>query len=171
MKPSHLTFAPTPALVLALTLAVTTSAPLADASRPDHADKRVGQQTHQNASTPPATHSPSSSPYAGEERRAIKALAPDQVAGLRAGRGMGFGKTAELNRYPGPMHVLELAAELKLTDDQLTSTRAIHTRMKERAQTAGAQLVDAEAQLDELFREGTITEASLKASLEKIGAL
>lgn len=111
------------------------------------------------------------SPYAGEERRAIRALAPDQIEGLRAGRGMGFGRAAELNRYPGPMHVLELASELKLDEKQLEATRAIHARMKERAQAAGARLVEAEAELDGLFREGTVTESALKTALEKIGRL
>ncbi len=111
------------------------------------------------------------SPYAGEERRAIKALAPEQIEGLRAGRGMGFGRTAELNRYPGPMHVLELASELKLDEKQLEATRSIHARMKERAQSAGARLVEAEGDLDRLFREGAITEANLKNALEKIGRL
>lgn len=111
------------------------------------------------------------SPYAGEERRAIKALAPDQIEGLRAGRGMGFGRAAELNRYPGPMHVLELASELNLDEKQLEATRAIHARMKERAQSAGVRLVEAEGELDRLFREGSVTEVTLQNALEKIAGL
>ncbi len=159
-RSSHLRHLPVlagPAALL-LTAAVAIAAPGASDHKP--AD---GAAAHSSV--------PSPSPYAGEERREIKALAPDQVAGLRAGRGMGYGRTAELNRYPGPMHVLELAAALKLTEDQLKSTRGIHARMKERARAAGARLVEAEAEMDRLFREGTITEATLKSSLEKIGAL
>ena len=44
-------------------------------------------------------------PYAGMESRAIKALSPQQIADLREGRGMGLALPAELNGYPGPMHV------------------------------------------------------------------
>ena len=41
-------------------------------------------------------------PYAGLEGRAIKALSEQQIADLRAGRGMGLALAAELNGYPGP---------------------------------------------------------------------
>ena len=51
-------------------------------------------------------------PYAGEQSRAIKALSPKEVYDLTQGRGMGLAKAAELNRYPGPMHALELAGPL-----------------------------------------------------------
>ncbi len=110
-------------------------------------------------------------PYAGQEEREIKALAPAEIEGLLAGKGLGFGKAAELNRYPGPAHVLELASELKLTDAQLQATRQIHARMQARAKALGAQLVDAEAQLERLFRSESITEAGLAAALEPIGEL
>ena len=36
------------------------------------------------------------------------------MADLRAGRGMGLALAAELNGYPGPAHVLELADKLDL---------------------------------------------------------
>src|SRR5690625_7642314 len=49
-----------------------------------------------------------SSPYAGEETREIKALSKSQIAGLLAGKGMGYGKSGELYGYPGPAHVLEI---------------------------------------------------------------
>ena len=49
------------------------------------------------------------SPYAGQQTRAIKALSPEDLAGLLNGEGRGMAKAAELNGYPGPVHVLELA--------------------------------------------------------------
>ena len=58
------------------------------------------------------------SPYAGQQARDIKALSPDEIQGYLTGQGMGLAKAAELNGYPGPLHVLELAAELKLTEEQ-----------------------------------------------------
>ena len=48
-----------------------------------------------------------------------------------AGAGMGYAKAAELNSYPGPMHVLELADRLGLTPDQQTKTKAPKSRRNE----------------------------------------
>jgi len=52
--------------------------------------------------------------YAGQETRKIKALSEDQIQGYLAGSGMGLAMAAELNHYPGPKHVLELAEKLQL---------------------------------------------------------
>jgi len=49
------------------------------------------------------------SPYAGQENRTIKALSQGEIKNFLSGAGMGFAKAAELNHYPGPKHVLELA--------------------------------------------------------------
>ena len=61
---------------------------------------------------------PAPSPYAGEQTREIKALSGSDIANLRNGRGMGLARPAELNRYPGPRHVLD-TAELALTPAQI----------------------------------------------------
>ena len=58
------------------------------------------------------------SPYASLVDREIKALSAEQLANLREGRGMGLSLPAELNGYPGPKHVLELADGLGLTPAQ-----------------------------------------------------
>ena len=50
-----------------------------------------------------ATAHAQSQPYAAFADRSIKALSADDVAGLRAGRGMAMALPAELNRYPGPL--------------------------------------------------------------------
>ena len=55
------------------------------------------------------------SPYAGMQARSIKALSEQQIADLKAGRGMGLALAAELNGYPGPAHVLEVADQLGLS--------------------------------------------------------
>ena len=62
-------------------------------------------------------------PYAGMQTRSIKALSEQQVADLGAGRGMGLALAAELNGYPGPSHVLELADKLNLSTDQRAGVR------------------------------------------------
>ncbi len=73
------------------------------------------------------------SPYAGEEQRPIKSLSATEVASLENGDGMGFAKLAELNQYPGPKHVLELASELGLTHSQVAQTESLFTDMRRSA--------------------------------------
>lgn len=116
-----------------------------------------------NASTP--------SPYAGQESREIKSLSPTERADILAGKGMGLAKTAELNGYPGPLHVLELAKELQLTDDQKARTEALFKAMQSRAQAVGRQLIDAERTLDTQFDARKITRAQLAESLKTIASL
>lgn len=111
------------------------------------------------------------SPYSGQEVRAIKALSESEIADLLAGRGMGYAKAAELNGYPGPKHVLELADELHLSSGQREQTRAVFARMEASAKALGSKLVDAERELDSKFQEGTVTADALAVALSQIGAL
>jgi hypothetical protein len=111
------------------------------------------------------------SPYAGQESRGIKALSAQEASDLLAGKGMGFAKAAELNGYPGPMHVLELAAQLQLTPDQTSKTEALFKKVKARAVDIGRQLVEEERVLDRQFSSKSITPASLQSSLERIATL
>jgi hypothetical protein len=110
-------------------------------------------------------------PYAGLEAREIKAIPPDRIAGLLEGRGLGYALTAELNSYPGPMHVLELASELGLTAEQAGRTRAIMEAMKAEGRALGARLVDAESHLERMFRMGHIDAERLRAQTAAIGAI
>jgi hypothetical protein len=111
------------------------------------------------------------SPYAGQEIRDIKALSPQEVQDYLAGKGMGLAKAAELNRYPGPAHVLELAAPLKLTPEQKTRTQELFNRMQEKAKGLGRLLVEEEQKLDKLFSRKAVTPTTLKNSLERLGKL
>ena len=114
---------------------------------------------------------PATSPYAGQDARAIKALSAEDIEALRTGQGMGFAKAAELNGYPGPAHVLALAEQLQLTPEQLAKTRDIEASMRAKAKTVGAELIDAEAQLDNLFASKRIDDQALNASLQRIAEL
>jgi len=58
------------------------------------------------------------SPYAGMQARPIKALSAEQIADLKAGRGLSLALAAELNGYHGLRHVLELGEQLWLADQQ-----------------------------------------------------
>lgn len=111
------------------------------------------------------------SPYAGQESRRIKSLSPTDVRGLLNGEGMGLAKAAELNGYPGPKHVIELAEPLKLTATQLDATQATFRKMNSRAKQIGAQIVEREQALDALFAGGLVTSDVLGRSVEQIGAL
>jgi Spy/CpxP family protein refolding chaperone len=112
----------------------------------------------------------SAQPYAGLEGRPIKALSEQQIADLRAGRGMGLALAAELNGYPGPMHVLELADALDLSGQQRAKMQELFAAMKAEATPLGEKLIAQEADLDNAFASKTITAASLAASTEAIGA-
>jgi hypothetical protein len=107
-------------------------------------------------------------PYAGMQARAIKALSPEQVSDLGAGRGMGLALAAELNGYPGPAHVLEVADKLELSSDQRSRIETLFDSMKAEAQPLGAKLIKEEADLDSLFASRSITPDSLKASTAAI---
>jgi hypothetical protein len=63
-------------------------------------------------------------PYAGQQTRSIKALSPEDIDELRNGTGMGLAKAAELNGYPGPLHVLALTTELRLTSTRCGRSQA-----------------------------------------------
>src|SRR5262249_21993816 len=109
-------------------------------------------------------------PYAGLEVRSIKALSEQQVADLQAGRGMGLALAAELNGYPGPMHVLEMAGALDLSSQQRAKMQELFTAMKAEAIPLGERLIAQEGELDKAFASKTITAATLAVSTEAIGA-
>jgi Spy/CpxP family protein refolding chaperone len=112
-----------------------------------------------------------SSPYAGLEGRAIKALSEEEIADLLAGRGAGMALPAELNHYPGPKHVLELAANLRLTPDQQAETRRLFGRMQAEAVSLGEAVVTREAELDQLFSSGAAEEGALRLLVADIARL
>src|SRR5437764_12208940 len=96
-------------------------------------------------------------PYAGMQTRPIKALSEQQVADLGAGRGMGLALAAELNGYPGPSHVLELADRLELSADQRIRIKQLFDSMKAEALPLGSKLIEQEADLDRQFASRTVT--------------
>jgi Spy/CpxP family protein refolding chaperone len=111
------------------------------------------------------------SPYAGQQQREIKALSPQEVQQYLEGKGMGFAKAAELNHFPGPLHVLQLADKLQLTRGQKTQTEKIFATMQLKASTLGAVLVDKERELDRLFASGNIEAVKLGLLVVEIGRL
>lgn len=110
-------------------------------------------------------------PYAGLQDREIKALSPDEVKQYLSGAGMGYAKSAELNRHPGPMHVLELAGQLDLTPEQQARTKALMDAHKEEARAIGSKRVESERAIEILFRSGKVGEEALAKSVREAAAL
>jgi Spy/CpxP family protein refolding chaperone len=111
------------------------------------------------------------SPYAGQQSREIKALSDSEIDDLANARGMGLAKAGELNGYPGPIHVLDLGAELGLTPDQRAALAAIKDRMSAAAKPLGSEIIARERTLDQQFAAGRITKPELAALTTEIGAL
>jgi Spy/CpxP family protein refolding chaperone len=111
------------------------------------------------------------SPYAGQEQRSIKALSADEVRDLIEGRGLGLAKAAELNSYPGPLHVLEIADQLALSDAQITATKSLHSSMRDKARHVGALIIEAERNLDRAFAAGSIDGMELRTRVNAIATL
>ena len=111
------------------------------------------------------------SPYVGQETRDIKALSEQEINDYLAGNGMGLAKAAELNHYPGPRHVLDLASDLKLTNEQIKQSTAVFEDMQSRAQTLGEKIIEKEAELDLAFANNKIDQNSLDSLLKELGLL
>jgi Spy/CpxP family protein refolding chaperone len=105
--------------------------------------------------------------YAGQQSREVSSFSDEEAELHRQGRGLGYARPAELNGYPGPMHVLELAGELGLTDSQRREVKAVFDRMLARAQTAGAAYIEAEKRLDRVFRSGTADAATVARAVQE----
>ena len=110
-------------------------------------------------------------PYAGQQGRAIKALSADDVAGLLAGKGMGFAKAAELNHYPGPRHLLDLAGDLGLAPQKVARIEAVFKAMNREAARLGKEIVGKEGELDALFASARAEAAKVEELTAAIGVL
>lgn len=122
------------------------------------------------AGTAAAAQSPDR-PYAGEDSREIAALSPEQAAGLRAGAGLGYARSAELNGWPGPLHVLELSDALGLSAEVRAAVEAVRAEMLAEVKPLGAALIAAEAGLDALFSDGTPSGAAVSAAVERASGI
>ena len=124
----------------------------------------------QHRHAPPHGGSGGAQPYAGMQAREIKALSPEEIADLRAGRGMGLALPAELNRYPGPMHVLELADPLRLSPEQRGHMRELIDTMRGEVRPLGEEVIAAEGALDRLFATAQATPAAVTEASGAAGA-
>jgi len=111
------------------------------------------------------------SQYSGQESREIKALTTQEVEGYLNGMGMGLAKVAELNQYPGPKHVLELADQLELSEQQREETEALYNQMKEKAVDKGETYIAKERELNQLFESDEVSSLMVDSLLVEIGKI
>lgn len=105
--------------------------------------------------------------YSGQESRGIKALSRDDIEGLLAGSGTpfnGMAKSAELNGYPGPRHVLDAhsAGEFDLSNEQREQIEALYEEMRSEAIKLGTQIIAIEKDIDNRFAGKTMTNEILQ---------
>ena len=101
----------------------------------------------------------------------LKALSTQEVQQYLSGAGMGYAKPAELNHFPGPMHVLELAERLSLSAEQRAATKKLMDEHKAEARAVGAKLVEAERLIEELFRSGDVQREKLAQAVADAATL
>lgn len=131
---------------------------------PGHAEGAGGHQGHQQHQGDDAQ------PYAGQQTRRIKSLSDADIAELRAGKGWGFALPAELNGWPGPAHLLELAPQIGLSETQIGQVRQIHREMATEAQQAAEVFIAAEERLDQAFASGNPDADELRRLVSEAGA-
>ncbi|WP_299735838.1 hypothetical protein [uncultured Roseobacter sp.] len=120
-------------------------------------------QTHDGSHRSPPTA------YAGEETRLIKSLSEQDLEEIARGGGWGLARAAELNGVPGPTHLLELADQIGLSEQQRDDIEAIREQMQADAITAGERFVAAEQALDAAFQQGAPDAEALEQLVAKTG--
>ncbi len=109
--------------------------------------------------------------YAGQEKRALKALSAQEISDYTNGRGMGTSKAAELNHYPGPKHVLDEASKLGLSAEQLATTTTIFQGMQRDATHIGKEIVQKEEELEALYARKQATADNTGRVVNALAAL
>jgi len=103
------------------------------------------------------------------EQRDIKALSERQMGDLWTVRGMGLALAAELNGYPGPLHVLGLCDKPGLSVEQKGKVQQLFEAMTTEAVAAGEKLIESERALNAEFAARTITLHRLELPMAQIG--
>jgi hypothetical protein len=117
------------------------------------------------------TLAPTPGPYAGQEFNSIPGLTEAEIASYREARGMGLARPADINGYPGPLHVLELADALALTAEQRGAVQGLYDQMRTEASGIGQEFLAQYGALELAFRDGTITPEALIDRTGEIGRI
>lgn len=138
-----------------------------DATPIDHSDA----EEHVKESTPEesSAHSPDAKAYNPDV--AIRSMTAEEIEQIRQGRGASLALPAELNGVPGPRHVLDLADELALTDDQRVNIEVIFRQFQSAVIPAGDHYLAAVQTLEEAFRSQKVTAGNLPELVEEVSRL
>ncbi len=128
------------------------------------AAQHAGDQHRQGAAAPAPQQ-----PCAGLGARDIKALSAEEIAGLRAGRGMAPALPAEPNPHPGPMHALEHADALRLAPAQRAELERQMRDARARAAALDERVIGAERALGRRFAERRATPEAVRAASLAVG--
>jgi small-conductance mechanosensitive channel len=122
------------------------------------------------SSLKPARHS-NQSPYINQQSSPVRGLSAKEVDDLLNGRGAGYARTAELNSYPGPLHVLELKEPLRLSAEQVQKVETAFQKMRAESQRIGKTIVQREQLFSQSFANGAITPTELKTQTKALADL
>jgi hypothetical protein len=111
------------------------------------------------------------SPYIEQLDSSVRGLSAQEVDDLLNGRGAGYARTAELNNYPGPRHVLDLKQELGLSADQVQQIQAAFEQMQAKAKQVGQEIIQYEARFSAAFANRTISETDLQEQTKALALL
>ncbi|MBM3219761.1 MAG: periplasmic heavy metal sensor [Candidatus Rokubacteria bacterium] len=118
-------------------------------------------QHHGHAQSGSAAHAPGG--HAAHRQMQATLDEIDRV--IASGRGAGMAFAADRHGYPGPLHVLELKDQLRLTPAQEARIIALQEAMFADSRPKSARLMEAEARLRRLFAEGVADEAGVRAAV------
>ena len=108
---------------------------------------------------------------AAREGTGIPALSEAQAASYLDGEAMWQASVAELNHYPSPRRVFELAEALELTEGQRRATTKLHEETRREAIRLGTELVALEQRLNRIFAWNQATADNIAKTVLDIGTL
>ena len=118
-----------------------------------------------------ASHQDKKSPYTQQISSPVRGLSAQEVDDLLNGRGAGYARMAELNSYPGPLHVLELKEQLNLPVAQVQQIESVFQSMNAEAKRIGAEIVERERMLSTAFADDNITSVEVQAQTDSLADL
>ena len=107
--------------------------------------------------------------YVDQQHRTIKAMSADDIDGHLQGLELDYAKTAELNHFPGPTHLRELADDLHLSAEVRMRIKRIEDDERTQARALGQQIVQWEQQLDSMFAHATVDPELVSLLTARIG--
>jgi len=131
---------------------------------PSHIGRAGGQEADA-----PSAHAQHAHAANADMQRHHSCLEEEQ-ASIERGEGFGMAMAADHAGYPGPRHVLDLAADLHLSAEQRTAMEKVFAGMHENALAQGKGYLAAQARLEQMFREGS-SEAELREQVSRVDSL